>query len=81
LTLLAARRADDAKTLWLALAGWLALSFYWPFDWPMDLRLVAMLTTAQQAVMIGLVVLALRRTRAPAMIPVFEAPLAPAATA
>jgi hypothetical protein len=47
----------------------------------MDLRLVAMLTTAQQAVMIGLVVLALRRTRAPAMIPVFEAPLAPAATA
>ena len=75
LTLLAARRAEEPRALFAALGGWLALSFYWPLDWPMDPRLLAVLTAVQQAVMIGLVVLALRRTRARAMTPAFEAPL------
>jgi hypothetical protein len=80
LTLLAARRADDAKKLLGALGGWVVLSLYWPLDWPMDPRLVATMTAMQQALMIGLVVLALRRTRAPATTPLFEAPLTPAPT-
>jgi hypothetical protein len=75
LTRLAARRISEPKGMVAAIAGWLALSFYWPLDWPIDPRLLALLTAVQQGVMIGLVVLALRRTQAGSSIPVFERPL------
>jgi hypothetical protein len=75
LILLASRRLSEPKVFVAAFAGWLALSFYWPVDWPIDPRLLALLTGVQQGVMIGLVVLALRRTQAGSTIPVFERPL------
>jgi hypothetical protein len=59
-TLLAARQPPTAKTLLLTAAAWLALSVYWPLDWPMDPRVLALVTLVPQAVTVVVAVLALR---------------------
>jgi alpha-1,2-mannosyltransferase len=66
LTLLAAARAPTAKTIGLALLAWLALNVFWPMDWKMDPRLLAVATLLPQTVTIALAVLALRRAPEPA---------------
>ena len=60
LTLLLARQAPTAKTLLLAMAALLALSVYWPIDWPLDPRVLALVMLVPQAVTVAVAVLALR---------------------
>jgi hypothetical protein len=62
-TLLAAVHAPRAKTLGLALAGWAALNVFYPLDWGMDPRALALLSALPQAVTVFVAVLALRRPR------------------
>ncbi len=61
LTLLSATRAPSARTLVWTLVGWALLDVYWPVDWRIDPRVLAIATLAPQLVMIALAVLALRR--------------------
>jgi len=65
LTLVVALRGPSIRTLALTIAAWLALCVYWPIDWPVDPRWLALASTIPQTVMIVLAVHALRR-RAPA---------------
>jgi hypothetical protein len=60
LTLLAATWAPMTRAPWLILAAWAALNVYWPLDWPIDPRLLAIANMMPQAVTVLLVVLALR---------------------
>ena len=60
LTLLAARQPPTAKTLVLTMAAWSALNVYWPLDWPLDPRALALVTLAPQAVTVAVAALALR---------------------
>jgi alpha-1,2-mannosyltransferase len=60
LTLLAARQPPTGKTLLWALGAWLALSIYWPIDWPLDPRVLALVTLVPQAVTVAVAALALR---------------------
>ena len=60
LTLLLARQAPTAKTLLWAMAALLALSVYWPIDWPLDPRVLALVMLVPQAVTVAVAVLALR---------------------
>ena len=60
LTLLAARQAPTAKTLVFTMAAWLALNVYWPLDWPLDPRALALITLVPQAVTVAVAALALR---------------------
>lgn len=62
LTLLGAPWTRSAIGLLALLAGWLALSVYWPIDWPMDPRWVSLLMVVPQAGMVVLAVLAFRRS-------------------
>jgi len=64
LTLLAATYAPTARTLSLMLLGWLSLGVYWPLDWPMDPRLLAVIILVPQAATVALAVLSLRRASA-----------------
>ncbi len=64
LTLLAARQPPTAKTLISTIAAWLALNVYWPIDWPLDPRVLALVTLVPQAVTVTVAALALR-PRAP----------------
>jgi len=64
LTLLAATYAPSTKVMFLTLLGWLSLNVFWPLDWGMAPRLLAVLTTLPQAVTIVLAVLVLRRAAA-----------------
>jgi hypothetical protein len=59
-TLLAARQPPTAKTLVLTMAAWLALNVYWPLDWALDPRALALVTLAPQAVTVAVTALALR---------------------
>jgi alpha-1,2-mannosyltransferase len=59
LTLLFAIRAPFARTALGVLLGWAALNVYWPTDWPVDPRLLAVANTIPQVVTVLLVVLAL----------------------
>lgn len=61
LTLLAACITPNAKTLTMILFAWASLNIYWPVDWPMDPRHLAIANTVPQAVTVLLVVVALRR--------------------
>ncbi len=45
---------------------WGALTFYWPIDWPIDPRLLAVVTFVPQAVILVLVVQMLRNALASA---------------
>ena len=58
---LAARQPPTAKTLLLTMAAWLALSVYWPIDWPLDPRVLALVTLVPQAVTVAVAALALRQ--------------------
>ena len=60
LTLLAARQPPTAKTLLWTMAAWLALNVYWPLDWPLDPRVLALVTLVPQAVTVAVAALALR---------------------
>jgi alpha-1,2-mannosyltransferase len=60
LTLLAARQLPTAKTLLVTMAAWLALNVYWPIDWPLDPRVLALVTLVPQAVTVAVAALALR---------------------
>jgi len=64
LTLLAARRAPDARRLVAALGAWIVLALNWPMDWPIDLRLLAMTSLVQMAVTLGLVFVVIRSAAA-----------------
>jgi hypothetical protein len=60
LTLLAARQAPSARTLTLTLLAWAGLNIFWPLDWPLDPRWLALANGIPQALTILLAVLALR---------------------
>jgi hypothetical protein len=66
LTLLAATYHPSARTLWWTLAGWATLNIYWPLDWSIDPRMLALANLLPQAFTVVLVVLALRRRLPPA---------------
>jgi len=61
LTLVAATQVPSARTLALTLAAWVSLNLYWPIDWPMDPRWLAVLTLLPQAMTAALAALGLRR--------------------
>jgi len=61
LTLLAATWAPMTRTPWMILVAWAALNVYWPLDWPIDPRVLAIANMVPQAVTVLLVVLGLRR--------------------
>jgi hypothetical protein len=60
LTLLAATWAPMMRAPAMILFAWAALNVYWPLDWPLDPRVLAIANMAPQAVTVLLVVLALR---------------------
>ncbi|HKQ60368.1 MAG TPA: glycosyltransferase family 87 protein [Candidatus Polarisedimenticolaceae bacterium] len=60
LTLLAASYPTTAKTLGLTLLAWIALNVYWPMDWPVEPRWLALASGVPQAMTIVLAVLGLR---------------------
>jgi alpha-1,2-mannosyltransferase len=62
LTLLAATYAPVTKALGLTLLAWLTFNVFWPQDWPLDPRLLALLTVLPQALTLLMAVLALRRS-------------------
>jgi hypothetical protein len=62
LTLLAATYPPTAKTIAWVVAGWLSLNFYWPQDWVINPRLLAVASSVPQAATIVLAALALRRS-------------------
>ena len=78
LTLLAALYQPTGRTLLLTVAGWLALGVYWPMDWPMDPRRLALLSAIPQVMMILLPALVLRRAMSPARSFALAGALAPA---
>jgi len=65
LTLLAALYPADRKTLVWTLAGWGALTVFWPMDWATDPRRLALLTILPQATTILLAALVVRRALSP----------------
>ena len=68
LVLLGATFAPTPKTLAGILLTWLALNIFWPLDWAMDPRLLALLSGIPQTVTIALAIVALRGSgRAPAV--------------
>jgi alpha-1,2-mannosyltransferase len=54
LSLLAARATPSWKVFGGLIAGWLALNLFWPMDWPLEPRALALLTLVPQAVTVGL---------------------------
>jgi len=60
LTLLAASYAASPKVLFLFLGTWAALNIYWPTDWPIDPRLLAVVSLVPQLLTALLAILALR---------------------
>lgn len=66
LTLLAARASMTPRRLGLVLLVWAGLNIVWPMDWPIDPRVLALLSSVPQALLILLAVLALVPPRAPA---------------
>ena len=61
LTLVAASLAPTARNVGLTLLGWAALNIFWPLDWPMDPRKLALLNAVPQALTIGLATLVVWR--------------------
>jgi hypothetical protein len=53
-TLLAAQARPSARTLALLAGAFAVLNVYWPIDWPMDPKLLAMLTFLPQAATIAI---------------------------
>ena len=71
LVVLGALCAPTPRAVVAVLVIWLTLNFTWPMDWPIDPRLLALLSTIPQVVTIALAIVALRGSSR-------EAPLAPA---
>ncbi len=69
LTLLAATRPQTAKALTAAILAWAIFNLYWPVDWAIDPRLLAVVTCLPQALMMVLAVLALRAAPEPEAAP------------
>ena len=65
LLLLAATAAPSTKLIVLVVATSIGLNVYWPLDWPMDPRLLALLNAVPQALTVAVAVLGLRRPAAP----------------
>jgi hypothetical protein len=61
LTLVGATYAPAAKVLGLTLLAWATLNLFWPLDWKMDPRSLAVLTGLPQALTLLMALLALRR--------------------
>jgi hypothetical protein len=61
LILLAARHAPTARTLTWTLLAWAGLNVFWPLDWPLDPRWLALANGIPQVLTMALAVLALRR--------------------
>ena len=61
LTLLAATGVPMIRAPAMILFAWAALNVYWPLDWPIDPKVLAIANTVPQAVTVFLVVLAVRR--------------------
>jgi hypothetical protein len=62
LTLMVATAAPATRqALSMAFVAWAALNVYWPIDWPVDPRLLAVVTTLPQMVTLVLAGLVLRR--------------------
>jgi hypothetical protein len=61
LILLAARHAPTARTLTWTLLAWAGLNVFWPMDWPLDPRWLALANGIPQVLTIALAVQALRR--------------------
>lgn len=66
LTLLAAPHAATVRTLSWTLLAWAGLNIFWPLDWPLDPRWLALASGVPQALTIVLAVMALRRGTQPA---------------
>jgi len=62
LTLTAATFAASPKALLVTLTVWAALNIYWPADWTVDLRLLAVASGVPQAVTLILALLVIRGT-------------------
>jgi hypothetical protein len=60
LTLMAATVVPNARTLVMVVVTAAALNLYWPLDWPIDPRLLAVGFSVPQAITVVLAVLALR---------------------
>jgi len=69
LTLVAAQAAPTAKNLAMMLLAWAALSVYWPIDWAVDPRLLAVATAVPQTAIVVLAILVLRRRSGRSSIP------------
>ncbi|PYS94690.1 MAG: hypothetical protein DMF50_11960, partial [Acidobacteria bacterium] len=69
LTLLGAIAAPTTRTLAMVLFGWAALNVYWPIDWPIDPRVLAVSHAVPQAATVAVAVLALRRGLQPEGVP------------
>ena len=61
LTLLAATCSPTPGTLLTVLFAWVGLNIYWPIDWPIHARRLAVISAVPQALTVVLAVLALRR--------------------
>jgi len=66
LTLLAATAVPTRKSLALVVAACIGLSMFWPLDWPIDPRLLAVANAVPQALTIGIAVIGIRRRPAAA---------------
>jgi hypothetical protein len=62
LTLLAATYVPTTKVVSWVLAGWLAFNVFWPLDWPLDPRWLAVITLVPQGLTVVVALLALRRS-------------------
>jgi alpha-1,2-mannosyltransferase len=69
LTLLAATYAPRPKIIGLTLLAWVGFNIFWPLDWLLDPRLLAILTTVPQALGLLVVVLALHRSARAELVP------------
>jgi hypothetical protein len=66
LTLLAATYSPAAKTVGLTVLAWLCFNAFWPLDWAIDPRLLAILTGLPQALTVLISQLVLQRGAEPA---------------
>jgi len=60
LTLLSATHSAAPRTVLLTVAGWLVFDLFWPIDWAVDPRWLALVNLLPQALMIALVILVAR---------------------
>jgi hypothetical protein len=64
LTLFSATHAATPRAVLLTVAGWLAFDLFWPLDWRIDPRWLALVNLLPQSLMIALVILVARHAPA-----------------